>query len=197
MSERDIIVLNQNYQFWTEVDLKKFFCWLAKEKIEVVLSHETKKVGSMSFKIAKPMVIRLVEFAGYKIQSDSPKYSDHSVYMRDNNICQYWHFNKKKQRFKYHCKNNERTIDHVIPLSRGGKNSHDNCVCCCMHHNREKANKTPEEANLILIRKPTAPKYKKSDSGHLKVKFKHNPQKESHNYYVELFLMKKETKNDK
>jgi hypothetical protein len=188
----DIIVLTKNYQYWKEVDLKKAFSWLAKEKIEVVLASETKKVGSISFKMPKPLVIRLVDFAGFKTKSDTPKYSDHGVYMRDNNICQYYHFNKKKQKFKYHCKNSERTIDHVTPQSQGGKYTFENCVCCCIYHNQQKADKTPEQANLILIRKPITPKYKKQESGFLKVKFKHDQNKESHNAYVELFLMKKE-----
>jgi 5-methylcytosine-specific restriction endonuclease McrA len=39
------------------------------------------------------------------------------------------------------------TIDHVIPLSRGGKDSKDNIVAACLHCNTSKGNKTLEEWN--------------------------------------------------
>jgi 5-methylcytosine-specific restriction endonuclease McrA len=37
------------------------------------------------------------------------------------------------------------TVDHVIPLSRGGKHSKDNVVPACLHCNTVKNVKTPEE----------------------------------------------------
>lgn len=39
------------------------------------------------------------------------------------------------------------TMDHVIPLSRGGKDSKDNVVAACLHCNTSKGNKTLEEWN--------------------------------------------------
>jgi hypothetical protein len=64
-------------------------------------------------------------------------------------------------------------------------------VCSCTYCNQRKANKTPEEAGMILIKQPTTPKLRKKD-GILKVKFRYNPNKVSHKYYVEFFLMNKE-----
>lgn len=37
------------------------------------------------------------------------------------------------------------TFDHIVPFDRGGSNSDDNIVRCCITCNREKFNKTPEE----------------------------------------------------
>ena len=48
-------------------------------------------------------------------------------------------------------------IDHVIPVSRGGKNTFENMVLCEKGLNSLKADKTPEEAGIRLIRKPSAP----------------------------------------
>lgn len=48
-------------------------------------------------------------------------------------------------------------IDHVIPRSRGGKNSWENMVVCSKELNRAKGNKTPKEAGLKLIKKPGKP----------------------------------------
>jgi 5-methylcytosine-specific restriction endonuclease McrA len=42
------------------------------------------------------------------------------------------------------------TIDHIIPRSRGGKNTWTNLITCCSSCNLKKANKTPEEANMKM-----------------------------------------------
>jgi 5-methylcytosine-specific restriction endonuclease McrA len=61
----------------------------------------------------------------------------------------------KRQRGKcYYCgvkltkvygKPNSATVDHVVPLDRGGRNSPDNLVIACAHCNFSKNNKRPHE----------------------------------------------------
>jgi 5-methylcytosine-specific restriction endonuclease McrA len=50
-----------------------------------------------------------------------------------------------------HChycgKETNLTVDHVIPLSKGGKHSRDNVVAACLHCNDSKKDKTVEEWN--------------------------------------------------
>jgi 5-methylcytosine-specific restriction endonuclease McrA len=46
------------------------------------------------------------------------------------------------------------TLDHVIPKSQGGKNEWNNLVAACGKCNHRKANRTPEEAGMRLIRRP-------------------------------------------
>lgn len=52
----------------------------------------------------------------------------------------------------YHCqgqfKAKDLTMDHLIPISRGGKSSKKNCVPSCKTCNNRKANKTVFELNL-------------------------------------------------
>lgn len=50
------------------------------------------------------------------------------------------------------------TLDHLVPVSRGGKNSFENIVWSKKEINSFKADRTPEEAGLHLIRQPKAPK---------------------------------------
>ena len=49
------------------------------------------------------------------------------------------------------------TIDHVIPASKGGKNNFDNCVTACQPCNNKKGNRTPNEANMFMKKRPYAP----------------------------------------
>jgi 5-methylcytosine-specific restriction endonuclease McrA len=45
----------------------------------------------------------------------------------------------------------------VIPKSRGGKNERTNLVTSCQKCNLKKADKTPEEARMVMRQKPFAP----------------------------------------
>ena len=72
-----------------------------------------------------------------------------NIAWRDNNQCQY-------------CGNyfpfNKLTMDHVLPKSRGGKNTWENLVAACMKCNQKKGSRTPQESGMIPLKKPVRPK---------------------------------------
>lgn len=45
---------------------------------------------------------------------------------------------------------NPMTIDHVLPISKGGTNDLRNLVSCCMSCNSRKGPRTPEQAGMVL-----------------------------------------------
>ena len=49
------------------------------------------------------------------------------------------------------------TRDHVIPISRGGRDVWANCVTACRPCNNRKGNRTPEEASMPLLAVPFTP----------------------------------------
>ena len=51
------------------------------------------------------------------------------------------------------------TIDHVLPQSRGGAWAWTNLVAACPACNAAKANRTPEEAGMALLRQPGKPHF--------------------------------------
>ncbi|HEX3597588.1 MAG TPA: HNH endonuclease [Polyangiaceae bacterium] len=51
----------------------------------------------------------------------------------------------------------ELNVDHVMPRSRGGRDSWDNLVISCRRCNLRKGKRTPDEANMQLLRKPVKP----------------------------------------
>ncbi len=48
-------------------------------------------------------------------------------------------------------------MDHVVPRSQGGADSWLNTVASCAEDNHRKANRTPEEAGMPLLRQPFEP----------------------------------------
>ncbi|XP_010414876.1 PREDICTED: uncharacterized protein LOC104700959 isoform X2 [Camelina sativa] len=69
-----------------------------------------------------------------------------SILLRDDYTCQY-------------CSSRENlTIDHVIPISRGGEWTWQNLVTACSRCNSRKGQKTVEEAQMKLLKVPKEPK---------------------------------------
>ncbi|XP_008805374.2 uncharacterized protein LOC103718365 isoform X2 [Phoenix dactylifera] len=69
-----------------------------------------------------------------------------SIFYRDSYSCQY-------------CSSRANlTIDHVLPISRGGEWKWENLVTACARCNSRKGQKTLEEANMKLIKIPKVPK---------------------------------------
>lgn len=153
----------------------------------------------MSPTIKAPLVIRMKYFQYYQYKNDKVPYSDRQVYLRDKNTCQYYHDYKlveddkgkmihvPSERHTYKCSVKERTIDHVIPTSRGGKKSDfTNVVCCCRYCNEIlKRDSTPKEAGLILIKNPHTPKRTKGDVA--RAIFLYDESKEAHRAYAKLY----------
>jgi 5-methylcytosine-specific restriction endonuclease McrA len=49
------------------------------------------------------------------------------------------------------------TIDHVTPRAQGGRTAWENCVASCATCNSRKADRTPEQARMPLIKQPRKP----------------------------------------
>lgn len=73
--------------------------------------------------------------SGGRMPSGSERFA---IYRRDRNTCVYCGYISPDGEENL-------TLDHVIPQSRGGNHSVENLVTCCMECNRRKKNKTPDE----------------------------------------------------
>ena len=121
--------------------------------IEDIPSERNKYIGrisSPSISIYIPRVIKMYTDAGADLIK-TVKYSRHNIYKRDNNQCQYCGIK---------CRARMKTLDHIVPKSRGGKNTWQNIITCCKYCNGKKGNKTPQELGWKLIQDPIAPEWK-------------------------------------
>ena len=57
-----------------------------------------------------------------------------------------------------YCGSHASTVDHVLPRSRGGADSWENLVACCVRCNNLKGNRTPEEKGWTLRIHPYVPR---------------------------------------
>ena len=123
-----------NYQQWIEISE-----YLDESKH--ILIHSSK------YKHFLPKIIILKKYGEY------PKYfiklNKNTLYTRDRGECQYC----SKRISKY-----ESTIDHIIPKSKGGRNTWDNLVLACRECNTvKKRGKLLSETSLQLRKKPIKP----------------------------------------
>ena len=110
---------------------------------------EDDTVRTISIRIRIPKIILLLFFD--RMPNKEVKFTRHNIFERDKNTCQYC--GKRFDR-------NELNIDHVVPRQHGGLTTWTNVVCSCLNCNGKKANRTPEEAGLRLIRKPKKPRWR-------------------------------------
>ncbi len=94
-----------------------------------------------------PTVIVAANYA--KVPMRRPRFGARGIWERDGGVCQY---TGRKLSPK------EGNIDHVIPRSRGGRTSWDNCVLAHREVNSRKVDRLPHEAGLRLRKQPVAPR---------------------------------------
>jgi 5-methylcytosine-specific restriction endonuclease McrA len=106
-------------------------------------------VRTVALRIRVPRVILLLFFD--RLPRKEVKFTRHNIFERDRNTCQYCGriFDRR-----------DLNLDHVIPRDRGGPTTWENIVCSCIPCNTRKANKTPAEAGMRLVRKPKRPKWR-------------------------------------
>ncbi|HEV2208014.1 MAG TPA: HNH endonuclease [Verrucomicrobiae bacterium] len=114
-----------------------------------VQEHDTDSIRTVSFRMRLPRVILLLVYD--HLPKKEVKFTRHNIFERDKNTCQYCGKT---------CDRKDLNLDHVTPRDRGGPTTWENIVCSCIECNTLKANRTPQEAGLHLIRKPKRPKWR-------------------------------------
>ncbi len=137
VSMEDGQYLSYDFNDWVEVSE-------AKAAFE---PHEHDWIRTVRFQIAVPKIIRLLVYD--KLPRVGVKLNRRNLFARDRNHCQY-------------CgrlfPSRELSIDHVVPRSQGGVTSWENVVCSCTRCNVKKGGRTPEQAHMRLVVRPTRPR---------------------------------------
>lgn len=138
-----VLVLNQSYEPLTICRARRALVLVYRGKAEM-LENGVGFIHSAAATFPLPSVIRLAYLI--KRPYRKRKLTRCEVFNRDHYTCQY-------------CGKESRqlTIDHVIPRYRSGQHTWENVVSACVPCNRRKAGRTPQEARMNLIRRPSYP----------------------------------------
>jgi hypothetical protein len=146
---KKILLLDASYQpisFITERRMIKLV--FKPNKVDIINVWENEYIYWYSGKIKYPSILRLKDHV--KISYSNNNFTRRALVKRDNSHCMYC--NKK-------LSPSQVTIDHVLPKSQGGATSFSNCVVACHFCNNKKANRTPEQASMVLLKKPIHPSF--------------------------------------
>ena len=137
------LVLNAGYEPLAVVSFKRAIVLVLDGKASIVASDDEHPVLSASGAWERPSVILLRRYVRIPNGRAVPV-SRRGVLRRDSARCGY-------------CGNAASTIDHIIPRSRGGADSWENLVACCLRCNNVKGDRTPQEMGWSLRYTPRAP----------------------------------------
>jgi 5-methylcytosine-specific restriction endonuclease McrA len=161
-----VLVLNRNWQAINIRTPAEAFCQMAadnatgldiapdqgmrpvrwEEWLDLPVREWDAAIGTPRRLIRVPTVLVLARYD--KVPRKRPKLSARSIRERDGNRCQYT---------GRVLAPGEGSIDHVLPRSRGGHTSWENCVWSAKFINGRKGDRLPHEAGLSLLSTPKPP----------------------------------------
>jgi 5-methylcytosine-specific restriction endonuclease McrA len=140
--QEPVLVLNATFEPINVTAVRRALVLLLKGVAQAEEMNHA-EVHSASNAVKVPSVIRLLAYR--HIPQQTRALSRKNILLRDRNTCQFC-----GRQFPA----SELTLDHVVPRSRGGRSSWENLVACCYQCNNRKGDRTPEEAGLLLVRRP-------------------------------------------
>ena len=140
-----VLVLNASYEPLHVTSVKRAIT-LVQYGVAEVLEIGGDVVRSPSTVLRVPSVIRLRRYVRRPRVHPVP-FNRRNVLRRDTYTCQY-------------CgSEQDLTLDHVLPRSRGGRHGWENVITACRPCNQRKGNRTPDEAGMPLRTRPRAPTF--------------------------------------
>jgi len=135
-----VTLYNASYEPLGRVSFKHAVRMLFREVAVVHEAQGDKMIGPHPW----PRAVRLVRYIATHWMYRPAGYSREGVLKRDRHRCAY-------------CGKHARTIDHLLPQSRGGGWTWLNTVAACHQCNGRKGNRTPAEAGMRLRIEPYVP----------------------------------------
>ena len=172
LTQRKVLVLNRGWNPIAVVTLERAMCLICasykdnepKARIldpstefrlytwedwaKLIPEHGEVSIRSAHASFRIPEIVLLSRYN--KLPQQRIHFSRRTIYRRDANTCQYCGGRPGTD---------ELSIDHVLPRSRGGKTTWENCVLACTICNKKKADRTPEECGMKLLKKPKKPHF--------------------------------------
>ena len=137
---KNTTILNSNYTHLTVVSWKRGLRLLMADRViplEFYEDYDIMSAGGRSFEIPKTVVLKKY----VRLPDRMYRPNRRNIFLRDNHMCVYCLRSLSAD---------EISVDHVIPKSRGGRETWENLVTACKTCNGLKGDKTPEEAKMPI-----------------------------------------------
>jgi len=144
-----VLLLNASLQPLNVISHRRLVILLTKERVAFVNEDaHLRALAAMAGRRLPEDVLLVRLLRNIHVPRRMLRPNRRNLMLRDDNTCQYCGLTAVAS---------ELTVDHVVPISRGGPPDHwENVVIACKRCNWRKANHLPAEVGLHLMRMPTA-----------------------------------------
>jgi 5-methylcytosine-specific restriction endonuclease McrA len=163
--DRATLVLNRSWRPVHVTTVRRALCMVFRDAARIVepeslttftfaewldqpVSDETLAIRSPSVRLTAPEVVLLLHYD--RVPCHEAPFTRRNLFLRDDYTCQYC---------GRRCNSDHLSVDHVLPRSRGGTTSWENCVLACVGCNARKADRTIKEVGFRLLRTPVRPRW--------------------------------------
>ena len=150
-----VLLLNASYEPLSVIPLKRAMSLLLRECVDAA-TPERLTIRSATSALEIPTVLRLKRYVN--VPRRGARWSRKAVFQRDNYRCIYCGVQIGDRRGKHSITRFDFTLDHILPRSRGGRNTWGNTACACALCNQRKGSRLPNEANMRLLWEPKTPR---------------------------------------
>ena len=142
-----VLLLNATHEPLAVLSVARAAKLVFKQRVEAMVAEQATLMGNDGV-LSVPSVLRLKVFVNVP-RRNAPRWTRRGVFVRDGSMCAYC---------RKYLKASELTVDHVIPVSRGGRSTWGNTVTACARCNQRKADRMPHEAGMKLWIEPKTPR---------------------------------------
>jgi 5-methylcytosine-specific restriction endonuclease McrA len=150
-----VLLLNASYEPLAVINQKRALSLMMKGRVEAACD-ESLEINSISTVSRIPTVVRLRCYVN--VPRRGMRWSRPAVLQRDKYTCAYCGIQPGEKQRGQLLSRRSFTVDHILPISRGGKNIWGNTVCACSLCNQRKGNRTLHEVNMKLGWEPKTPR---------------------------------------
>lgn len=150
-----VLLLNATYEPLAVIPQRRALSLLLRGGVDAA-TDELVNVPGITSAVSIPTVIRLRRYV--KAPRRGVRWSRRGVLQRDLYRCIYCGVRAGEQQHGRFLTKSDFTIDHILPRSRGGRNTWGNTACACPVCNQRKGDRMPHEVGMPLLWEPKTPR---------------------------------------
>lgn len=156
INQRRVLLLNSGNQPLGVITIRQAVSLLLRETAHGVdgVAAVLRRPANKTFSV--PSILRLKHYQN--VPHRTWTWTRYRILKRDHYRCIYCGKQMGDYRQGERLTKRDFTVDHLIPVSRGGKNTWGNTACSCYWCNHRKADRRPEEAGMNLLWEPKTPR---------------------------------------